>query len=77
MPTGQQRNSLQGENDDASEEAEGVLQPETGTVDGVDVGGSVQVTARLSMVRLSKAAVVLCFFWGGSGCGGEHAKVSV
>lgn len=34
MPTGQQRNSLQGENDNASEEVEGVLQPETGTRDG-------------------------------------------
>lgn len=29
-PTGQQWNPLQGENDDAPEEAEGILQPETG-----------------------------------------------
>lgn len=32
VPTGQQRNPLQGENDNTSEEAERVLQPETGMV---------------------------------------------
>lgn len=32
VPTGQQWNPLQGENDNTSEEAEGVLQPETGMV---------------------------------------------
>lgn len=50
MSTGQQRNSLQGENDNASEEVEGVLQPETGTTDWklVVAAESVLVIDRLS-----------------------------
>ena len=33
LPPGQQRNTLQGENDDTFKEAQGVLQPETGKIE--------------------------------------------
>lgn len=48
VPTGQQWNPLQGENDNTSEEAEGVLQPETGMV---KVGWSWRTQVGLSAIN--------------------------
>lgn len=70
LPAGQQRNPLQGENDNTSKEAQGVLQPETGERKEMHSNmtmGQLSVDGKLKCARkvvFSQVCVLLCVLQG-------------